>query len=64
MKKYLMILIIMFVAVLVACEPTNPDDGPLQCIPGYEEVDGKCELIIPECEDDDISFFKKLAEED
>jgi len=62
MKKYLLILLIMIVTALAACEPADTD-GPLQCIPGYEEVDGKCEEIVPECESDEILVDNVCVEE-
>jgi len=59
MKKFVLLLVILLVTVLAACDPVEVIDdtnGPLNCIPGYEEVDGSCELIVPECNDDEVLY--------
>lgn len=52
MKKFLL-LVSLFVlgTTLAACGDGGED--PVVCDEGYEEVDGECELIVPECTDDE-----------
>ncbi len=64
MKKYAFILVLLFISVLAACDPKDHDNGPINCIPGYQEVDGKCELIVPECEDDEVLVDNVCVDED
>jgi len=53
MKKLILVLFVMLVTILAACEPVI-DNQPRTCIDGYEEVDNQCVEIVPECDVDEV----------